>query len=143
MSGCLHVEIDTASAEVRHLHVDADAADAVLLGGKPNVLLEQQPPVVALEEIVRQGPRGPRGLPGRELVTDEFTVTPAILVARKVMLSETPLDPQKVELIVFGGIEQQPAVDFVVEGRELSWAGLAMELLLESGSVFQARYLME
>jgi hypothetical protein len=74
--------------------------------------------------------------------TDRYTVTPAVLAARRVSLSDAPADPLAVELCVHHGIEQKPGVDFSVSGAELSWDGLALELLLESGDSFSVRYLI-
>lgn len=73
--------------------------------------------------------------------TDRYTVTPAMLAARRVSLSDAPADPLAVELCVHHGIEQKPGVDFSISGAELSWDGLALELLLESGDSFSVRYL--
>ncbi len=74
--------------------------------------------------------------------TDRYTVTPALIAARRVSLSDAPADPLAVELCVHHGIEQKPGVDFSVSGAELSWDGLALELLLESGDSFSVRYLI-
>lgn len=90
------------------------------------------------------GPQGPQGEPGTSAATpvqDNYLVNTTILANKSVLLSETPADPFKVELIVYGGIEQEPGVDFLVTGSTLSWDGLALELLLEEGNRFSVRYL--
>ena len=78
--------------------------------------------------------------PDQRTYTDNFTVTNQDLANKFVTLSRTPAFPDKVELSVFGGIEQRPGVDFVVTGNILSWNALALEMLLDPGTAFTARY---
>lgn len=81
-------------------------------------------------------------IPDALLRTDNFVVTPTQLSAGQVTLTDSPADPLKVELIIFGGIEQRPGVDFVVTGNVLSWDSLGMELLLDEGTAFTVRYIV-
>ena len=78
--------------------------------------------------------------PDQRTYTDNFTVNAQSLSDKFVILSHTPAFPDKVELSVFGGIEQRPGVDFVVTGTALSWNALALELLLDEGTAFTVRY---
>lgn len=78
--------------------------------------------------------------PDQRVYTDNFEVTPLAISQKQVVLSHTPTQPTKVELSVFGGIEQRPNVDFIVTGDVLSWSGLALELLLDVGTAFTVRY---
>lgn len=73
--------------------------------------------------------------------SENHTATPAMLAARQLVLAEAPADPLAVALIIHHGIEQKPGVDFTVSGALLSWDGLALQALLESGDHFCVRYL--
>lgn len=89
------------------------------------------------------GPQGPPGPSGSEFVTDKFTADSTAFSNRGVYLSAVPADPLKVEFAPQFGIEQTAGIDFVVTGNFLSWADLALELLLDAGSAFSVRYQME
>lgn len=78
--------------------------------------------------------------PDQRTYTDNFTVTAQNMSDKFVTLSHIPAFPDKVELSVFGGIEQRPGVDFVVIGTTLSWNALALELLLDIDTAFTVRY---
>lgn len=71
---------------------------------------------------------------------DNFIATDTVLTEKKVTLTYTPLYPLKVSFVIFKGIEQRPGVDFVVNGREVSWDSLAVELLLSPQDAFVIRY---
>ena len=90
------------------------------------------------------GPTGQRGEPGTLLTTafiqDDFVISAPQLADGEVSLSHAPANAAKVELSVYGGIEQRPNVDFVVTGQSLNWRGLALELLLDVGSALSVRY---
>ena len=72
---------------------------------------------------------------------DTFVLTAQHIANRGVSLSATPANPAKVEFVVFQGPEQRANVDFVVTGTSLSWAGLALELLLQAGDAITVRYI--
>lgn len=80
---------------------------------------------------------------GGKLITDNYTVTQAIIDAKYVYLSYKPEDPRKVELNIYGGIEQRAHVDFFVEENVLSWDSLSLQLLLELDDSFSVRYVPE
>lgn len=98
---------------------------------------------VEVDELI--GPLAALGLyPKKKIasyVQDNFTLSPLNLSEKKITLSKTPADPLKVSFVPYRGIEQEPGVDFIVTGNELSWDGLALELLLEVGDRFSVRYL--
>lgn len=71
---------------------------------------------------------------------DDFVADAEMLSDKQVLLSAIPVDPMKVELIIYSGIEQKSGVDFYVSGQYLRWDGLALETLLEVGNSFSARY---
>lgn len=93
------------------------------------------------QRTVTHGVPGAAGADGDRLIQDNFVVDASALADRAVPLSDAPADPSKVELIVYGGPEQRPGVDFAVSGNELWWSGLALELLLEQGDAFSVRYM--
>jgi hypothetical protein len=84
------------------------------------------------------------GLPlfalGNTYISEEFVVTQSILDAKYITLQSTPSVPNEVELMIYGGIEQRHGVDFVLNGKVLSWNSLALELLLDLQTTFTVRY---
>lgn len=73
--------------------------------------------------------------------SENHSATPAMLAERRLLLAEAPADPLAVVLTIHHGIEQKAGIDFTVSGAELSWDGLALQALLESGDQFSVRYL--
>lgn len=71
---------------------------------------------------------------------ETFIADAAMLNDRAVTLSQEPLEPLSVELVIYGGVEQRSGVDFQVSGRIVSWSQLALETLLEVGTAFSIRY---
>jgi hypothetical protein len=60
--------------------------------------------------------------------------------AQEIVLGKTPVDPQKVTLDLIGGTSQQFGLDFTISGATLSWAGLALETVLEEGDKLRIIY---
>lgn len=87
-----------------------------------------------------KGEQGNTGPAGKEYKQDNFIINLQNITDKKITLSTLPLDPSKVSLTIKGGIEQWANVDFVVSGLELSWNGLALELLLEVNDYVIVRY---
>lgn len=75
-----------------------------------------------------------------ELKVHRITVTQADIDAQGITLPEVPVDPSKVLVSPFGGIEQKAGTDFTVTGDFLSWSAMALELLVEPGSELLIRY---
>lgn len=93
---------------------------------------------VELLEAARQGVPGAAG--ALVAVCDTFTIGSTQITAKGLMLNSLPPDPTKVQFLVFGGIEQRVGVDFTLTGRYISWDALALELLLDVGTVVSVRY---
>lgn len=64
----------------------------------------------------------------------------ALDIANKFIELDFLPSTDSVELFVIQGINQKQNVDFVVTGQTLSWANLALELLLEVGSFLHISY---
>lgn len=64
----------------------------------------------------------------------------ALDIANKFIEFDFLPSTDSVELFVIQGINQKQNVDFVVTGQTLSWANLALELLLEVGSFLHISY---
>jgi hypothetical protein len=73
-------------------------------------------------------------------ITEEFTLNQVTVSAKFIELSSTPEYPEKSTVLIYGGVNQGPGVDYVIEGSKLDWAGLAMETLLEVGMRIQIIY---
>lgn len=63
-----------------------------------------------------------------------FTLTALDITNKFITLANTPLFPNEVDVYIYTGINQQVGVDFIINGNELSWDGLAMELLVSENS---------
>ncbi len=74
------------------------------------------------------------------LITQQFTLTPTDIANHHVNLDFIPAS-NSVELWVIGGILQKENTDFMVTGQQLSWAALALELLLSVGSILHISYI--
>lgn len=125
------------------------ADELILLDNHATIIEVQDPRNGAPTELVLGGEQGLPGPPGPEGPTgglfsehlEEITITAAHLLAGGVQLGATPNDPAKVQVYVYAGIHQRPNQDFVVLGDFLDWSSLALQLLLEEGSVLVVRYL--
>ena len=64
---------------------------------------------------------------------EKFTLSPSDITNKSVTLANTPSTANLTRLVVIEGIEQDYGVDFSVSGTLLTWNGLGLESLLESG----------
>lgn len=72
---------------------------------------------------------------------EEFYEVKSIDVTNKyITLEESPIDDTRINLLVYGGTHQRPLIDFVVSDNILSWSGLALETLIDSGSYLYITY---
>lgn len=77
-----------------------------------------------------------------ELKAEEFqqrpliTLSPADITAGSINIVITPTQPTLTRLTV-GGVRHQYGVDFIVSGSTLSWSGLGLDGILESGDILQ------
>ena len=83
----------------------------------------------------------PDGVLTHPYITDNFVLSAQNAIDKGVQLSNSPIDPNKVEFSPNAGPEQRAGTDFVVSGSFLSWNALALELLLDVGSSFSIRYI--
>lgn len=83
---------------------------------------------------------GPPGPAGSAFQIDRFIITAQHRLDKALSLTKTPADPLKVIFVPYRGVEQESGVDFVVTGNTLSWNGLALELLLDTGDAVSIRY---
>lgn len=70
---------------------------------------------------------------GGDYNVQKFTLTPTDITNKTVTLTQTPTVLALTRLIVITGLEQDYGTDFTVSGTTLSWNGLGLESLLESG----------
>ena len=75
-----------------------------------------------------------------QVVLDEFTLDAQNISDKYVVLSDLPQDSSTVALNVIGGGPQNFGSDYTVSGFFLSWSGLALGGLLESGDTLRALY---
>lgn len=74
------------------------------------------------------------------LVQEYYTLTSTDISNKYIVLDNTPSSPLEVDLIIYGGISQKSGVDFTISGNILDWNSLALELLLETGSIIKTVY---
>jgi hypothetical protein len=68
------------------------------------------------------------------------TITAPEAAAKQLTLATTPIDSAKVILAVSGGGSQMLGPDFTVSGTTLSWNGLALDGILNSGDQIYITY---
>lgn len=71
---------------------------------------------------------------GSPVYSGEYTLTDVDISAKQFQLPYLP-DPASLKLEVFGGCLQRRNVDYWVDGNIVKWTGLALESLVDSGSV--------
>lgn len=69
-----------------------------------------------------------------------YEITSTDVLNKSITLEYTPINPAKVDLVIYGGTNQRSMVDFVVSGNTLSWDGLALELLIEENQYLCITY---
>lgn len=65
---------------------------------------------------------------------DYFTLSALDISNKYITLSHVPAVPAEVDVYIYTGINQQVGVDFIINGNQLNWDGLAMELLVSVNS---------
>jgi hypothetical protein len=73
-------------------------------------------------------------------VQEQFIISESRFMLKRLTLSQLPAQPEQTSLFVIGGTEQLYNVDYHLVGRDIVWAGLALEYLLDIGSVVIVRY---
>lgn len=73
-------------------------------------------------------------------VQETFVITNEVFAAKSVLLSQLPAIADQTTVFVIRGTEQLYNVDFTLVERKLTWAGLALEQLLDLGDVINVRY---
>jgi hypothetical protein len=71
---------------------------------------------------------------------EQFVITSTQFEAKRLTLSQIPAQPEQTSVFIIGGTEQLYNVDYQISGRDIVWAGLALEYLLDIGSVVIVRY---
>lgn len=86
------------------------------------------------------GNGGGGGGGGPTFNVDYFTLSPTDISNKFVTLINTPQVSADVLVTPVDGILQQYSVDYTVSGNTLSWNGLGLEPLLESGDILIVNY---
>lgn len=73
-------------------------------------------------------------------ITEGFTCDATIIANKSVTLAATPANPASTVLHVQGAPHQEYGIDFTVSGTTLSWNGLGLDGLLESGDKLRVVY---
>ncbi len=103
--------------------------------------VEVRPPAVYFIDVTGSGAPGQDGADGSGGIAQQYiTLTQGQIDAAELELDSAPPDPTKVAVTARFGTHQFPNVDFVVQGKTLSWFGLAMQLLLEPGDTLLISY---
>jgi hypothetical protein len=66
-------------------------------------------------------------------VQEIITLTEEIVLNGQLTLSETPSTGSAISLVPVGGPSQIDSIDFIVTGNIVSWVGLGLDGILESG----------
>lgn len=95
-------------------------------------------------EIITVGEQGPAGPPGAagtgggsSTKLDSRYVTAEEITQGYLILPFSATNPLKTAVTIAGGIRQFPFQDYMIEENKISWRGLALEFLLEEGSLIQ------
>ena len=83
------------------------------------------------------------GLARSNFYVEQFVLTSNDITAKKVTLTLSPNPTNKVEVEIQGGPTQYSGIDFVVNNNEVSWAQLAVESLVEVGSILTVKYFIK
>lgn len=113
-------DVTQAEFDALQLQVNGLSNDVTLLENKTDDLQEQ------IDNISGSDISG--------LGRQYFTLTFLDITNKFVTLAATPLFPNEVDVYIYTGINQQVGVDFIINGNELNWDGLAMELLVSENS---------
>ena len=73
-------------------------------------------------------------------IVEVRTITAGEEAAKEIILTQVPVDINKVTLDVIGGTSQQIGLDFNVVGSVLTWNGFALETALEAGDKLRIIY---
>lgn len=74
------------------------------------------------------------------LVHDTITVTAQNITDKKFNLTVTSHKPDSIIFLPEGGIPQFPQIDFIVSGKELSWASLGLDGFIEENEIIHVYY---
>ncbi len=81
--------------------------------------------------------------PDKIWVNEEFVLTPADIIAKQVVLANTPLDINALTFKIIGGIEQYEGIDFSITDTTVSWSGHALDGVLAEGDKIKITYQIE
>ena len=81
------------------------------------------------------------GSVGKSFAVDEYTLTAnQVDTTKQITLSNTPTNDQDVQMIVYGGVAQNEGPDYTVSGTTLSWNGLGLDGIIETGDKIAVSY---
>ena len=94
------------------------------------------------------GIKGDKGDPGTggggsgatTSISQEIVVDNQIYTNKRIILNNAPKAPEYLDLFIYGGIKQRPNFDFLLVGNIISWDSLALDLLVDVGTVISVRY---
>lgn len=81
---------------------------------------------------------GPSG--DHTVYIEQFTLTPANITSQSVGLTFVPIPYGEPTVNVEGGPEQIYGSDFVLNGQQITWAGLGLAQLLDVGDILVVAY---
>lgn len=71
---------------------------------------------------------------------ERIVIDNTILTNKEVTMPFTINEPSKIQVTIWGGVLQMLNVDYVINGNTISWAGLALEILLNNTDVLVVTY---
>jgi hypothetical protein len=74
-------------------------------------------------------------------VSKQIIITQDMINNKEILLEHQVANPDTVELSIYGGIEQRPTVDFLVEGNKITFFELALDSLIDVGTAIMVRYI--
>lgn len=74
---------------------------------------------------------------------EEFILAPSDIAAKQVQLTLPPNPTNKVQVELQGGPTQYSGIDFIVTNDVISWSQLAIEGLVEVGSILIVKYFIK
>jgi len=81
--------------------------------------------------------------PEKDWVIEDHILTADDIIAKQIILANTPSDKESLTLIIIGGLEQHERIDFLLTDSTVSWNGYLLENELAEGDTLRIKYQIE
>ena len=81
--------------------------------------------------------------PEKNWVIEDHVLTADDIIAKQIVLANTPTDMGSLTLTIIGGPEQYEGIDFTLNESTVSWQGQALDEVLSEGDTLRIKYQIE